>query len=234
MGHLTLEDLARLVDQAPDPSEERHLQECEICREEVRALRVQTESLGALPDLRPPAGDWEALEARLGSEGLIRTGGMVQGPKRWFASGWMQAAAAVVLFLGGTAMGSGMMARQGPAEMVDGGPATDLELVPVSTGQDIQPVSSLAEAQEALNHAEQGYMLALLQYRQLLDAQQGAGSYGDPTKRLAAIEAILAATNAAMEHAPADPFVNGVLVGGLAEKEGIIRSASLSSGREVF
>lgn len=234
MGHLTLEDLARLVDQAPDPSEERHLAECEACREEVRALKAQTEALGALPDLRPPSGDWEALEARLASEGMIRTSGLAGRPKQWFSSGWMQAAAAIVLFLGGTAVGSAMMDRQAPIDLADAGSVTDLELIPVSSGQDLRQVSSLSEAQEVLNQAEQAYMVALLQYRQILDAQQGPGAFGDPTKRLAGIEAILAASSAALEYAPADPYVNGVLLSGLAEREGIIRNASLASGQGVF
>jgi hypothetical protein len=232
MGHLTLEDLARLVDQAPDPVEERHLSECESCRKEVAALRAQTESLGALPDLRPPAGDWEALEARLAGEGLIRTSGLARGRPRWWASGWMQAAAAIVLFLGGTGVGSGVFARGNQSDLADGGLPEGLELFPVNS--EIQPASNLADAADVLNDAEQRYMLALLQYRQILDAQEGPASVGDPTKRLAAIEAILAASSAAMQHAPADPYVNGVLVSALAEREGIIRNASLTPSNGIF
>jgi hypothetical protein len=168
----------------------------------------------------------------LASEGLIRTSGILGRPKRWFASGWTQAAAAIVLFLGGAALGSGVGARQAPSDLADSGPATNLELVPVGTGT--QPVSSLADAAQLVNQAEQDYMLALLQYGQILRAQEGPASMGDPTKRLAAIEAILAASSAAMEHAPADPFVNGVLVSAVAEKEGILRNASLTAGSGIF
>ena len=85
MGHLTNETLARLVSEAPSQDEKKHLDDCSDCRHELRALMEQTESLGSLPDLRPPAGDWEALEARLVSEGLIRTSGVRRRAPQWWA-----------------------------------------------------------------------------------------------------------------------------------------------------
>ena len=87
MGHLTLEALARLVSEAPTPEEERHLEACSACQSELEALQVQTESIGSLPDLRPPAGDWEALEAKLGSEGLIRSSAFGAQERRSWSSG---------------------------------------------------------------------------------------------------------------------------------------------------
>jgi hypothetical protein len=96
-------------------------------------------------------------------------------------------------------------------------------------------VSNLADAATAVNLAEQQYMLALLQYRQILDAQEGGpGRIGDPTARLAAIEAIVAAGRAAIQQAPADPYVNGVLVSALAEREAFLRNASLTSADAIF
>jgi hypothetical protein len=170
MGHLTKEALARLVSEAPSQEEKRHLDDCSVCREELRLMMEQTELLGSLPDLRPPAGDWEALEARLVSEGLIRTSGIRRRTSGWWSSGWSQAAAALVLFLGGAAMGSGLMtSADGRADQLPGGSSSGLELIPVGT--QTQPVSDLADAVAAVNVAEQQYMLALLQYRQLLDSQ---------------------------------------------------------------
>ena len=97
MGHLDIESLARLVSEAPSPEEEQHLEACSACRFELRALKEQTESIGSLPDLRPPTGDWEALEARLVSEGLIRSSDLARRASRWWSSGWIQAAAGLVL-----------------------------------------------------------------------------------------------------------------------------------------
>ena len=232
MGHLGTENLARLVSEAPSPEEEKHLDTCSACRFELDALKAQTEAIGSLPDLRPPAGDWEALEARLVSEGLVRSSGLARQASRWWSGGWMQAAAALVLFLGGTALGSSGLNPGESGDLAPGDVPPGLELIPV--GFQMQPVSNLADAAEAVNTAEQHYMLALLQYRQILDAQGEPASIGDPTARLAAIEAIVAASRAGIQQAPADPYVNGVLVSALAEREAFLRNASLTSADGVF
>lgn len=232
MGHLTIEGLARIVSEAPTPEEQKHLEECQACRAELRAINDQTEHIGSLPDLRPPSGDWEALEARLVSEGLIRSSGLAGHASRWWSSGWIQAAAAVVLFLGGTALGSGVMARGTDTDLAQGPAASGLELIPV--GSQSQPITDLADAAEAVNVTERQYMLALLQYRQMMDAQGQPEYVGDPTVRLAAIEAILAASRAAIQKAPADPFVNGVLLNSLAERESFLRNASLTRADGVY
>lgn len=232
MGHLTTESLARIVSEAPSSEEREHLDSCSSCQAELRALKEQTEALGAMPDLRPPTGDWEALEARLVSEGLVRSGDDVFRRSRWGSSGWLQAAAALVLFVGGTALGT-LWARDslglGPAQS---GPPSGLELVPV--GGSAQPASTLAEAAEVVRLAERQYMDALVQYRQLVDAQGEPSFIGDPISRFAALEGIVAAGRAAVQQAPADPFVNGVLVSALAEREAILRNASLTRGDGVF
>ena len=76
MGHLNLETLARLVDDIPELKEAEHIASCEACASRLEALRDQTEQLRSLPELVPPQGDWQVLEARLRSEGLIRDPGL--------------------------------------------------------------------------------------------------------------------------------------------------------------
>ncbi len=232
MGHLTTESLARMVSEAPYPEEQEHLEDCSACQAELQALRAQTEAMGGLPDLRPPTGDWEALEARLVSEGLVRSTGLSLHANRWTSSGWLQAAAALVLFVGGTAMGT-LFTSDGPgAQPTLGEGPSNLELVPV--GGSAQPVSNLTDAAEAVRLAERQYIDALVQYRQILDAQGEPAFIGDPTSRFAALEGIVAAGRAAVQQAPADPFMNGVLVSALAEREAILRNASLTRGDGVF
>jgi hypothetical protein len=85
-----------------------------------------------------------------------------------------------------------------------------------------------------VNLAERLYIDALVQYRQILDAQGEPSLIGDPTSRFAALEGIVAAGRAAVQQAPADPFVNGVLLQALAEREAILRNASLTRGNGVF
>jgi hypothetical protein len=232
MGHLSTESLARIVSETARPEEREHLDSCPSCQAELRAIRWQTEALGALPDLRPPTGDWEALEARLVSEGLVRTDG--HGLRRFGprSFGWLQAAAALILFVGGTTLGTFWTRHEPGGDLAQIGPPSGLELVPV--GGAIQPVSSLAEAAEVVNLAERQYIDALVQYRQLVDAQGEPSLIGDPTARFAALEGIVAAGRAAVQQAPADPFVNGVLVSALAEREAILRNASLTRGDGVF
>jgi hypothetical protein len=104
----------------------------------------------------------------------------------------------------------------------------------VSSDGRIQPASNLADAAETVRLAELQYINALVQYRQMIDAQGEPSLIGDPTSRFAAIEAIVAAGRAAVQQAPADPFVNGVLVQALAEREDILRNASLTRGDGVF
>ena len=231
MEHLTTETLARLVGEGPSHEEKEHLDKCSLCQSEYLALKEQTEIIGALPDLRPPSGDWEALEARLASEGLIRSSGLALTASRWRDSGWLQAAAALVLFLGGTTLGSGFTKADEVGGMAQGGPPADMQLIPV--GGMAQPVSNLAEAAQAVNLAERQYADALLQYRQMMDAQGEPAFIGDPAARLAAVEAILATGRAALQQAPTDPFVNGVLVSAMAERAAL-RGASLASTDRVF
>ncbi|HEX2190309.1 MAG TPA: hypothetical protein VHG51_15480, partial [Longimicrobiaceae bacterium] len=74
MQHLTLEAVARLVDEAPEPGEALHLRECLTCRRELAEMRAQTEALARLATPEPSPRAWTALEARLVEEGLLRTG----------------------------------------------------------------------------------------------------------------------------------------------------------------
>ena len=67
-----------------------------------------------------------------------------------------------------------------------------------------------------------------------MDAQGEPALIGDPASRFAALEGIVAAGRAAVQQAPADPYANGVLVSALAEREAILRNASLTRGDGVF
>ena len=64
MEHLSPETLSRLVNDLPSARDLRHLDSCEACAAELEMLRQQTTTLGRLPDMRPPQGDFESLEAR--------------------------------------------------------------------------------------------------------------------------------------------------------------------------
>lgn len=124
MQHLTLEALARLVDEPPMHDEAEHLRGCLVCRREMDAMRAQTAALSALPDPEPNPAAWRALEAALAAEELIRPRTARIRPARRFrvAHPYLRAAAAVLLFVTGAAAGAALL-RPGSPDPVATAPA---------------------------------------------------------------------------------------------------------------
>lgn len=209
MEHLTSEMLARLVDEPVRPDEAEHLAACEACAKELAALREQTEALAGLPEIMPPLGDWEVLEAQLRSEGLVKDEGMARRLGLARTPAWMPAAAAVVLFLGGTAVGSAMTAR-GEAG-ADGA---------------IADAASVEDAAAAVRVAEQQYVTAVSRYREILGRGGSDAAMVDPISRYAALEHLVSVSQAAVRQAPGDPFLNGFLASALAERDAAARVVS--------
>lgn len=218
MGHLKPEVLARLIDEAARPEEEEHLAACAHCAAELEGLARLREELGSLPDMVPPMGDWDVLEARMRSEGLIRDPGLIGRLGLARTPGWMRAAAAVLVFLTGTAVGAGLVGR-GPG-LTGAGPGG-------AGAARFAQATTLDEAAVAVRVAEESYIQALSRYRQL-QAEQGIESESDPATRFAALEYLVAASQAAVRQAPADPFLNGLLASTLAEREAVLRRISSS------
>ena len=76
------------------------------------------------------------------------------------------------------------------------------------------------EAAEAVRVAEQNYINAMIRYRQLVEASgRGLPQAEDPANRYAALEAVMAASQAAVREAPTDPFLNGILASVMAERQ---------------
>jgi hypothetical protein len=211
MEHLTTETMARLVDEPPHPEEAHHLAACARCAAELAALEAQTESLSALPEILPPVGDWQVLEARLRSEGLVRDPGLFQKLGLGRTPSWMPAAAAVVLFLGGAALGAGLATRI----------AREAAAAPTIA-------VSVEDAAGAVRDAEQRYVSAVSRYRELMEQQGGDASGVDPISRYAALEHLVSVSQAAVRQAPGDPFLNGVLASALAERDAAARQVSVS------
>jgi len=104
MSHLTIETMARLVDETPTAEQSVHLASCDVCRAELEALCNDVRVLSTLPDMTPAPDAWDALAQRLAAEGLMRTAQ----PVAFRFRPLLQAAAAVVLFVGGLALGRGI------------------------------------------------------------------------------------------------------------------------------
>jgi hypothetical protein len=239
MEHLSPETLARLVDEAASPAEEGHLAKCRRCREEVGALKDQTKALSHLPDRRPPEDQWEALEGRLLAEGLLRreTRSAGGGGSRSFVP--LQAAAAVLLLVGGAGLGLGASSLLDRSSPVPGagvdsasveGSAILAALDPSRTVSDLP----LDEAAELVRLTEGWYQTALTLYRERSLGPDTAPGYEDPLLRYAALEALMAAGQVAVREMPTDPFMNGLLVNMRAEREATLRGLQASTAQNIW
>ena len=220
MEHLTIESLARLVDEPGRTDEAEHLASCEACAAELASLMEQTESLRALPVIVPPRGDWEVLAARLRSDGLLRDPGLLQKLGLARTPRWMPAAAAVVLFFGGTAFGTVLPSRSGQ--------------VGTSAGPPVTSAATVEDAANAVRTAEQHYVSAVSRYRELIEEQGGSSPLIDPVSRYAALEHLVSVSQAAVRQAPGDPFLNGFLASALAERDAAARQVSSVSRDNWF
>jgi len=215
MEHLNTETLARLVDHASEPEEAAHIAECSTCSAELEAMRSQTDALRSLPKIRPPQGNWHALEARLRSEGLVEDAGRFSRMGLAQTPGWMRAAAAIMLFLSGAGAGALLTSQDTPE------PLGVLALL--SNSALFANTTSVADAASAVRVAEQNYVTAITRYQQLLTSESGIEAGVDPMSRYAALEHLVAVSQAAVRQAPGDSFLNGLLVSVLGEREATAR-----------
>jgi hypothetical protein len=107
MQHLSLEVLARLVDEPAEPSEAEHLGCCLVCRRELNALREQTAALSSLADPEPAPGAWDSLETALLGEGLIRSAAPAPRRRAWPPA--LRIAASIAIFALGAASGATLL-----------------------------------------------------------------------------------------------------------------------------
>jgi len=216
--HLTPEALALLVDEAATREEHAHLAECEDCVRRLGVLRDQTAALGRLPDVRPPRGDWAVLEARLASEGLVRPEpNLFQ--RMASTPGWMRAAAALVLFIGGIGVGTGLD-RSGPAVATNAPRSSgDVSVASLESAT----AGTAEEAAALVRLKEREYRDALVQYAQL---SEGEGTIPNPEARMASLDYAIVSLQAGLQEAPADPVLNGFLASMLAERDHTLRQIS--------
>lgn len=213
MEHLNTIDLARLVDERPTPEESAHLDSCERCSRELDNFAGQTAALGSLPEIMPPKGDWQVLEAQLRSEGLVDDPGLFRRLGLAHTPPWMKAAAAVMLFLSGAGTGAAVVGQNAGPDSLAG------------TG-----IASVEEAATAVRTAEDDYVTAVSRYRELLAESGVDDGGGDPASRFAALEHLVMVSQAAVRQAPGDPFLNGFLASATAERDAALRM--VSAGRD--
>lgn len=221
MEHLSIEQLARLVDERPDAGEAAHLAGCGVCAAELEGLREQTSELRSLPEIMPPQGDWHVLEAQLRSEGLVKDPPLLERLGLARTPPWMKVAAAALLFISGTGAGAAVTYASTSAD------SRSARTVEGIVAQD--QIGSVDDAASAVRMAEEQYVSAVVRYRALL-AEEGIDDSGsDPISRFAALEHLVAVSQAAVRQAPGDPFLNGFLASAVAERDAALRTVSSST-----
>ncbi len=141
MQHLSLENLARLLEEAATAEEAAHLEACPACHAELDGLRRQAEALARLGPIEPPATAWPELEARLQREGLLTpaAGAGVRAARPW-GGRLLRIAAALVLYAAGAGTVLALRVQPRPARMAATGGATV-----TAPAQPIAPAPAVAE-----------------------------------------------------------------------------------------
>ena len=151
---------------------------------------------------QPPLNDWRTIAARAREEGLIRE----SSSRGWLSvQPWVQAAAAVLLLIGGIAIGRTTIAL--PSAIGSSGSANATIGASQSSVGDAS-FASVEEATASLDRAERDYERA----SRFLAANNASGVNRDSsaiyTARLAALDQVVNATESALQTAPHDPVIN--------------------------
>ena len=154
-----------------------------------------------------PLNDWRTIAARAREEGLIHD----SSSRGWLSSQpWIQAAAAVLLLIGGIAIGRTTIGLPSAIQSTAGvTPAmeTTASVAPSNSTASNAQFTSVDEASATLKQAVNDYQLA----SEYLASNSSVGSRDSLSiysARAAALDKIVDATESALETAPHDPVLN--------------------------
>lgn len=157
---------------------------------------------------QPPLNEWRTIAARAREEGLIRE----SSSSGWVSSQpWMQAAAAVLLLVGGIGIGRSTLglpsatqtlsapqtASTPPADPIGG----------TAFGSSDTTFASLEEATSTLDRAVADYKRATA-FLAANNSPRSSDSLAMYSTRLAALNKVFDATESALQTAPHDPVIN--------------------------
>jgi hypothetical protein len=218
MSHLHPERLAALADGEPTAAEATHLSSCATCEREIAAhRRLLMLAWQERETLTAPLASWDTIAGALRNEGLVRETGVAArggGPRSpW----WLQAAAAVVLLVGGMALGRVTL----PAFV--GGETASSDARLVSNVDSVATFRSTAEAISVLQRAERDYRMAMM----YLSGQDTVTRVADDPAiyraRLAALDEMAGVALDAMHQAPQDPLMNRYYLSTLGARDATLR-----------
>ena|SRR5712671_2878533 len=161
---------------------------------------------------QPPLNEWRTIAARAREEGLIRE----TQASRWLTSSqpWLQSAAAVLLLIGGIAIGRATIALPSALQTDANNPTAAVATngtslnVPANSSSGNASFASVDQASAALNQAVKDYQRA----SEFLAVSNGSPGVRDSlamySARAAALDKIENATVVALQTAPHDPVIN--------------------------
>jgi hypothetical protein len=165
--------------------------------------------------LQAPLNEWRTIAARAREEGLIRE---TQASRWWTSSQpWLQSAAAVLLLIGGIAIGRATIALPSalPATASNPTPAVATNVAPTASSNQSTLSTSGNASFASADDASAALKQAVSQYQrasEFLAVSNGSPAMRDSvamySARAAALDKIENATVSALQTAPHDPVIN--------------------------
>ena len=216
--HLTKEQISALLDDPQGAGEDaKHVAGCAECAREFEQMSRMRMALSGLTDLAPPAGEWEAVQKRLG----LAPSAPAAGAPHWRrALSWsLQAAAVIALFAGGLMVGQRIGSGPEGGDVPPSVATSDGVTIPGAAGSSAAPESALEiEPTEA-------YLRTVADLQQLRDLHAEAlpvsASPEAYTERITHLDAMIDASRDALREAPADPVLNNFLFQLVDERESL-------------
>lgn len=228
MSHLPDERLAALSEEPPNSAELAHLASCELCAAERAAHRTLRElASGEGAQIGAPLTSWESLAPALRADGVIDTGEWrVARRSRRFTGVWSQAAAALLIALGGVAYGRYSAVGSVLPETASASASRAHE------ADSLPAYSSVDEARAAQARYESLYQSAALYLAAHDTTELMPDSPAAMRHQLATLDEVGATLRQALTESPGDPVINGYYLTTLSQREAAIRqlNAALPAG----
>jgi hypothetical protein len=224
MSHLPTERLAALVDEPPTGSELAHLASCADCARERASYQTLAELANAESTrIGVPITEWNQLAQRLMADGMIDDGAervagrVVDRPRR---RPWLQAAAAVLLVVGGL-LGGRYTAGAALLPSTHRLPAPGTQ--PGSGAEPTARFASVDEARAAQRRAQLTYQSATAFLAALDTSNRAPETPASMRTRLAALDRTRQVMGEALQDSPYDPVINGYYISASGQREATLR-----------
>lgn len=224
MSHLSTDRLAALADESPTATELAHLSSCVECARERAAFQALAElAAGESARIGTPLTNWETLGPALVADRIIDDGSTVrtfaEQRTRRASRPWLQAAAAVLLILGG-AMAGRYSAGASALPIAESSPVASAPNPPADS---VPQFHTVDEARLAQLQSQTLYQTATAYLAAQDTSLRAVDSPAAIRTRLAALDRASQAIGQALNDAPYDPVINGYYLSTLGQREATLR-----------